>query len=222
MAADRLLVDLVGRHALGHERAHGIDDLGTAAVVEGHRHHHARIALGELDRLVHAPEHPAGHPPVAPAGEADLHALLVELVAPAHEERLVEVHEVAHLVGRPAPVLGGEGVERDPLDADLEGAVDHIEEGGLPGGVALGPGQPPRLGPTAVAVHDAGDVDGDAGEIELRRDGVGGLRTRVSVRIRAVPPGSPLVRGGGGHPLNLPRGAGIEFRRSRHAGSNSC
>ena len=74
----------------------------------------ARVVLGQLDRLVHALEHPAGHPPVPAAGEADLHALLVELVAPAHEQRLVEAHQVAHLVGRPPPVLGGEGVEGEP------------------------------------------------------------------------------------------------------------
>ena len=140
--------------------------------------------LGQLDRLVHPLEHPAGHPPVAAAGEADLHALLVELVAPAHEERLVEVHQVAHLVGRAAPVLGGEGVEGDPLDADLEGAVDHVEQRGLAGGVALGAGQAPGAGPATVAVHHAGDVDGDPGEVELGRD-----RVEVSPSRRRRGPG---------------------------------
>ena len=182
------------------------------------------VVLRQLDRLVHALEHPAGHPPVAPAGEADLHALLVELVAPAHEQRLVEVHEVAHLVGRAAPVLGGEGVEGDPLDADLEGAVDHIEQGGLAGGVALGPGQPAGAGPATVAVHDAGDVDGDAGEVELGRDRVGRLAARCPRPGpgRPVPSlGAPRVADGGGHPTNLPRRArgARRVRRSADRGA---
>ena len=33
---------------------------------------------------------------------------------PAHEQRLVEAHQVADLVGRPAPVLGREGVHGEP------------------------------------------------------------------------------------------------------------
>ena len=57
--------------------SHGVDDLGPAAVVEGHGEGHAPVVLGQLDRLVHAPQHPLGHPPVAAAGEADPHALLV-------------------------------------------------------------------------------------------------------------------------------------------------
>ena len=131
-----------------------------------------RLSLGQLDRLVHPPQHPAGHPPVPPAGEADLHALLVELVAPAHEERLVEPHEVAHLVGRAPPVLRREGVEGEPADADLEGAVDHIEQGDLAGAVPLGAGQAAGVGPTAIAVHDAGHMGGHPGAVEGGRDRV--------------------------------------------------
>src|SRR5580698_1514600 len=39
VAPDRLLVDLVGRDALGGDGPHGVDDLGPAAVVERHGHH---------------------------------------------------------------------------------------------------------------------------------------------------------------------------------------
>src|SRR5580692_2065269 len=140
VTADGLLVHLVRRHPFGHQRSHRIDDLGPPAVVERHGHGHAVVALGQLDRLVHPLEYPARHPPVPPPGKTDAHALLVELVPAPHEQRLVEPHEVAHLVGRPAPVLGREGIERDPADPDLEGPVDHIEQRLFTGGVPLGPG----------------------------------------------------------------------------------
>ena len=187
---------LAGRDPLGHDGADGVDDLGPAAVVEGHGHDHPAVVPGELDRLVHAPEHPPGHPPVAAPGEADLDSLLVELVAPAHEQRLVEPHEVAHLVGRAAPVLGREGVEGDPLDADLEGAVHHIEQSGLARGVPLRPRQPARARPATVPIHDTGDVGGDAGPVELGRDGI-----RPPGRAR------PRLRAGAASPCPGPRAA---------------
>ena len=93
--------------------------------------------------------------------EADAHVALVQLVPPAHEDPLVEPHEVADLVGRPLPVLGGEGVDGEPLDAELERALDGVEQGLLARGVALGAGQAPLLGPPPVAVHDDADVGGD-------------------------------------------------------------
>ena len=79
--------------------------------------------------------------------------LLVQLVAPAGQDRLVEAHEVADLVDRAAPVLGGEGVDGQPPDAELEGSLDGVEQRLLAGGVALGALQAPLLGPAAVAVH---------------------------------------------------------------------
>ena len=158
---DGLLVDLVGRDPVGHQPPDGVDDLGPAPVVEGHGQGAPPVAGGQLDRLVHAPQHPLGHPPVAAAGEPDPDPLLVQLVAPAHQQALVEPHQVADLVGRPAPVLGGEGVHGDPGDAEVEGPLHRVEQGGLTGGVALGAGQAPAGRPPAVAVHDAGHVGGD-------------------------------------------------------------
>ena len=93
-------------------------------------------------------DQPLGHPPVAPTGEAHAHAPLVHLVAAAGEDRLVEPHEVAHLVGGPLPVLGGEGVDREPLDAQLERALDRVEQRLLAGGVALGALEAPTAAPT--------------------------------------------------------------------------
>jgi aminoglycoside phosphotransferase len=140
------------------------------------------VVLGELDRLVHAAQQALGHPPVAPADEAHAHAPLVQLVAAAHQQRLVEAHEVADLVGRALPVLGGEGVDGEPLDAEVERALDRVEQRLLAGGVALGALQPAFAGPPAVAVHDDGDVVGTA------RGSMSGTSTCARYRPAPAPP----------------------------------
>ena len=73
-----------------------------------------RVVRGQLDRLVHPLEQPPRHPPVAPTDERDAHAALVQFVPAAHEDRLVEAHEVPDLVDRTPPVLGGERVHGEP------------------------------------------------------------------------------------------------------------
>ena len=52
----------------------------------------------------------------------------LQLVAARDQQPLVEVHEEPHLVERAAPVLGGERVHRQPLEADLERALDRVEQ----------------------------------------------------------------------------------------------
>ena len=48
------------------------------------------------------------------------------------QDRLVEVHEEPHLVARPPPVLGGEGVDGEPAQTELERALDGVEQRLLP------------------------------------------------------------------------------------------
>ena len=76
------------------------------------------------------------------------HAELVQLVAAAVDGVAVEAHQEADLVGRAAPVLGGERVRGDVLHAELERALDDVEQRVLARGVAGGAGQPARLAPT--------------------------------------------------------------------------
>ena len=52
----------------------------------------------------------------------------MHLVAPAPDHVAVEAHQEPDLVGRPGPVLGGEGVGRDRLHADLDRPLDHVEQ----------------------------------------------------------------------------------------------
>ena len=68
--------------------------------------------------------------------------------------------------GRARPVLGREGVDGEPVDANLVGALEHVEQGALASLVAFGAGKALLLSPAPVAVHDEGNVAGDPGGIE--------------------------------------------------------
>ncbi len=125
-----------------------------------------RVVLGQSHRLVHPLEQSPRHTPIATTGEADAHALLVELVSAAQQDVLVEAHQVAHFVDRSPPVLGRERVHGEPVDAELERALDRVEQRLFAGGVAFGALQATCGGPAAVAVHHAADVGGDAGLVE--------------------------------------------------------
>ncbi len=146
--------------------AHGVDDLCSTAVVERDGERHRRVRLRELARLVHPLQQPSRHAPVATSDERDAHPTLVQLVAAPRQNRLVEAHEVAHLVDRSAPVLGRERVHGQPAHAELERAVDGVEQSLLTRRVALGARQPSLLRPATVAVHDTRDVRGDAVRID--------------------------------------------------------
>ena len=136
-----------------------VDELGPAPVVERERQRH----LGVVARVsasvssMRRRTRPGTRPPRRPMNRTRT-PLLVQLVAARHQQALVEVHEEAHFVERPAPVLGGEREDRHPREADLERALDGVEERLLPRGVALGALQAPLLRPPPVAVHDDRDV----------------------------------------------------------------
>src|SRR3546814_5194062 len=63
-------------------------------------------------------------------------------------------------------VLSGEGVDGEPSHAELQRALDGIEERLLPRRVALCALQAAPGGPAPVPVHDARDVRGDAVRID--------------------------------------------------------
>ena len=71
-----------------------------------------------------------------------------------------DFHDPFDLRGRPGPVLGGEGVEGNVRDAfsgqDLQYGANVVD----PQAVSCEPGEAALLGPTAVAVHHDGDVEG--------------------------------------------------------------
>ena len=108
----------------------------------------------------------------------------------------------AHLVRAAPPVLGGERVGRDPLDADVDAPAHDVEQLRLAVAVALDPRQTPLVGPPAVAVHDQRDVV----RHQLGRDV--GRAWRRSGAASAPSPSGRRVRAARGRSSGRARGAG--------------
>ena len=152
-------------------------------------------------RLLDAPTHARRHPAGASPDEAHPDAALVEVVAARHQQALVEAHEEPDLVERAAPVLGGEGVDGHPAQADLERAVDGVEQCLLARRVPVGALQPALLRPATVAVHHDRDVRGDPREIEIGHGSERYLRRAFALvsRPHAVDRDREPRRGAGPH-----------------------
>ncbi len=170
---DSLLVDLLRRHLVGDELAHGVNDLGASAVVEGDVERQDLVIPRRLLGPVHARKDALRDAPVAAPREDDSYAVGVELALAAVEEVPVEVHEVAHLLDRSAPVLGREREDREDLHPRGDGPVGDVDEGLLAGPVALGSRQSPTPRPAAAAVHHDGDVTRHAVGSQEPRKGCG-------------------------------------------------
>ena len=119
--------------------------------------------------------------------------------------------------GRALPVLGGERVRRQVADAELDAALDDVEQRRLARLVALGPRQPALLGPAPVAVHDQRDVLGHQLARDRRRAGAGRVRRRRPDRD-----GASGGRGAAVTDRHLPRtGASRSARRSTSGSERS-
>src|SRR6478736_7974323 len=142
---ERLLVDFLGVEPAGGDLAADgtgcVGELRAAAVVDAHRQRQDVVLAGEVLGDAKLLDHRLPQP-WRPAGPTDPDAELVHLVTAATDHVAVEAHQELHLVGRPAPVLGREGVGGDRLHPDLDRALDDVEERVLPLLVALGAGQP--------------------------------------------------------------------------------
>src|SRR3546814_10118202 len=90
----------------------------------------------------------------AHAAPMQFHHLALERV----EEQL---HQRADLFLRPAPVLAGEREQRERGDPAFEAEVDAQVDRARTGAVADHPRPPPPRRPSAVAVHDDGEVAGE-------------------------------------------------------------
>ena len=78
-------------------------------------------------------------------------------------------HDGGDLRLRALPVLRGEGVDREVLDADVLAVRRDAAEGLGSHLVSRGAGQAPLGGPAAIAIHDNGNVTGQVGHIHLPR-----------------------------------------------------
>ena len=107
----------------------------------------------------------------ADVGHADV--VVVHALDVADEVGLEQLHEEADLgLGAAEIVFEREGVEGEPGKVDAGGGLDDVLDGFGALLVAEEALEGALAGPAAVAVHDDGDVLGDARGIELPIDGL--------------------------------------------------
>ena len=92
---------------------------------------------------------------------AELDAFLVQFGQLAVDHIFEDVHQPVHLFARPAPVLGGEGVDGQVLDPIFHAGGDDVAQVLRAGPMPCQPRQPARNGPAPVPVHNNGDVGGN-------------------------------------------------------------
>ena len=92
------------------------------------------------------------------AEEVHADAVLLHDLDGLDDIALEDVHDRMDLVVRALPVLGGKGVERKILDADVLAVIGDFAHGLGADGVAGGAGQTALFCPASVAVEDDGDM----------------------------------------------------------------
>src|SRR5439155_3746199 len=160
---EEILVDLLGRDpllpVLLEDASHRVDDFRTTPV--GNRQHEdeaviaGEVAPRGLQDLA-APFREEIHT----ADRAELDVIPLELLALLPKHLLQDAHEPTHLPRASVPVFEREGVEREHLDPQLDGAFDHLPHGAPARAVPHQARQPAALRPAPVSVHDDGDVRG--------------------------------------------------------------
>ena len=99
-----------------------------------------------------------GRNAVAASDEAGAHALLGEVRQLALDRLAEDLHQLVDLRRRTQPVLGGEGVDGQGLDAEIDRRLHGPPQRARAFTMAVGDRQALLDGPAAVPVHD--DRDG--------------------------------------------------------------
>jgi len=148
--------------------ADGVGEFGAAGVVDGEDEGDAGAVGGGVDGSVEFGACAVGES-VASADLSESDVVGDEFVAFFGHVVDVEVHECGDFVGGSSPVLGAERVEGEVSDAELSGAGEDVADARGAGFVSGGSWEASLVGPASVAVHDDGDVFGDAawGHAEL-------------------------------------------------------
>src|SRR5271166_33568 len=160
-----------------------VHDLGAPAVVERHEQRDPRVGGGQL----FGPDHLLAQPfadALAAADEAHAHALLVQLGGLAGDAPREHPHQALHLGPRARPVLGGERVHGQLLDAEVGGVAQPGLDGVGARVVTLVDRHPASPSPAPVAVGDDGDVAGALSwrsRIARRRAFPGGVHQTESI-----------------------------------------
>src|SRR5262245_17918240 len=176
-AREALLVEILGPHAGLDRTPCSIDNLGAASVVQRDVEEHAGALAGPLDRHVQL---------VLDVGRQFLHAAdhaEADIVAQQRVQLRAEVafeqtHERTDLARRPLPVLDRERVKRQDADTQARSRFDRITHRVDAGAMTFDAWQVTLRSPSAVAVHDDGDVSRKAVELDLAGQRLVGMSWR--------------------------------------------
>jgi hypothetical protein len=127
MVGDAGLVDLAGRQfTAGHllsDSLHGIDHLGPATVVDRQAQPRTRIAGTQADRLVHLLLDSL-RDAVPAADDIDDQVVAHDPIPLVDHVLLQQMHQEIQFVLRAFPVLAGQAVQRQLLDAQTSRFLD--------------------------------------------------------------------------------------------------
>src|SRR5699024_8805244 len=154
----RGFVDAVGGKRPGPDLprhgAHGVGQLGTAAVVQAEIDDALAVVFRQVHHIVHGIQDPRLQPFPA-AAEKDLAAALVHLFGNSADMAGEVVHQVGDLFGVPGEVFGGKDVQRKDLHATVcDGVAGDLFQAVEAGLVPQAGGHHTVAGPAAVAVHN--------------------------------------------------------------------
>ena len=137
--------------------ANGVHDLRPPAVAQRHR----QVEPVQVGGFLLGRPHPAeggGRERFRPPDRPKTHALLDQFVPLGRQVMFQQSHQRVDLSGRAIPVLLREGVNREGVNAEVQAQGDRVPEAVDALTVSGDPRQAPHLGPTAVPVHDDGQV----------------------------------------------------------------
>ena len=142
------------------------DEFGSASVIEGDRDDKPRVVLSVGDGLFDGALHVhrrAGAMFVERASDPIDPRIVVVHFVDAAEQFSVKSENVSYFGPWTNPVFSGESEHSEPSDVALRGGSHDSSKGLFAGGVSGSAGKSTALGPAAIAVHDAGHMQGATG-----------------------------------------------------------
>src|ERR1700675_3688826 len=95
---------------------------------------------------------------ITPADDLEPCAALTETVSLQTQEGAQEPEDALHLGSRPAPVVGGKGIDREAPNTHIRCALHNALQGGHSGTMTGDAGETAPRCPAAIAVHDDGHM----------------------------------------------------------------
>ena len=148
-------------HRRGGGAARGSGNFRPAPIIERHGQDHSGVVFGVVDglgnRLLYRLWCPRAGFIERATNPIDTNVVGIEFID-SPEEFPVKSQDVTNLGGWTNPILGTESKDGEPANVSFGSSTNHVGEGFFSGGVAGRAGQASALGPTSVAIHDAGHM----------------------------------------------------------------